>query len=501
MTCNNLPPASRHKIRRFTGFAACLLLASCSQGPEEAATPAPSLPALADVLEGSVQAMGMQDVDRLEFTADGWEACLGQPWKISEGWARWSLTGYNRVIDYGAFRSLQTAQRQAGMDPDRLGGCGAQPNANPQNQQTAVNSESGWEQQLQIYLTPAGFIRLAREYGGTVSSGAGGLTVTIDDVAAGGVNYRFVGEFGTDNLPDRITTWIDNSVYGDMAYTAEFSAYQDFDGVMFPARIVQMQGGFATLDLAVTSVIPNTGAAAEPPPREVRPFGGGQQAADRPEYEQVGDGVYAIYGAYQSVIVAFNDYLVVLDGLQNDQRARDIIRIAGDIAPGKPIGYVLTTHNHFDHASGLREFVAAGATIITHASNVAFFEQVLSVPRTLNPAETAGNGMTVKVMGVDDVYALDDGSQRVEFYKLNDSTHADDMLIAYIPAIRTIVEADLLQPWINPVFGGVGHPFLVWLADELDRVGIDYERFVPIHTPPNPPLMSKADLMTAAGRQ
>jgi hypothetical protein len=58
----------------------------------------------------------------------------------------------------------------------------------------------------------------------------------------------------------------------------------------------------------------------------------------------------------------------------------------------------------------------------------------------------------------------------------------------------------LLQPWINPVFGGGDHPFLIWFADELDRLGLDYQQFVPIHRPANPPLMTKSDLMEAVGR-
>jgi len=40
----------------------------------------------------------------------------------------------------------------------------------------------------------------------------------------------------------------------------------------------------------------------------------------------------------------------------------------------------------------------------------------------------------------------------------------------------------------------------VWLAGELDRLGIDYAQFVPVHRPASPPLMIKAELMDAVGR-
>ena len=39
---------------------------------------------------------------------------------------------------------------------------------------------------------------------------------------------------------------------------------------------------------------------------------------------------------------------------------------AKNLAPNKPIKYVVNTHHHFDHAGGLGAFAAEGATIITH---------------------------------------------------------------------------------------------------------------------------------------
>lgn len=484
-------------------LAASLLAAACTPESGDSgqagsvATPAPV--SFNDIQVTALNAMGATGLTRLAFGGNGWEACLGQPWRISEGWARWTITDYSRVIDYATLNSLQTAQRQAGMDPDRLGGCGAQPNAAVQNQQSAVNIDSPWVQQLQVWLTPVGFLALAQQQGAQVAEDGDGLKVTVE-VPMDGIDYRVEGAFGDDYLLDRVLTHVDGTVYGALEFAVEFSDWRDFDGLLFPARIVQRQGGYTTLDLAITGAVANTTASAEPPPRQGGGFGGGPQAADLPAFEAIGDGIWALHGAYQSVVMEFADYSVVLDGLQNDARVAEIIRLARELVPGKPIGYVLVTHNHFDHASGLRQFVAEGATIITHETNRAFFENVLTTPR-LDPAQPGSGDMPVNVLGVGDFHALDDGSQRVEFHKLAGSRHADDMLIAYIPSIRTIVESDLLQPWISPVFGGNGHPFLLWLADELDRVGLDYEQFVPVHRPPQPPLMTRADLMTAAGRQ
>ncbi len=480
---------------------AVMLLTSCQQ--EETAYASrniqvPGTESLTDVAVSALDAMGMSEVRKIEFTANGWEACLGQPWNIADGWARWSITDYNRIIDYDIFSSVQTAQRQAGMDPDKLGGCGAQPGAAIQNQRSSVNAASPWVQQLQVHLTPLGFLRLADSANASVTRTDTGLQVSMD-IDNGGIIYHLSGSYGDDYLLDQITTRVDDSVFGDMTFEAEFADYRDFNGVMFPGHIVQKQGGFSTLDLVVNSVDPATKATAEPPEYNGGRFGGGQQP-DLPGYEMIGDGIYALHGAYQSVVMGFSEFTVVLDGLQNDARAVEIIALAKVLFPGKPIGYVLTTHNHFDHASGLRKFVAEGATIVTHRTNVDFFAEVLANPRTLSADAIDTSGLPIDILGVDDFLAIDDGTQRVEFHKLNGSIHADDTLIAFIPSIQTIIEADLLQPWINPVFGGGDHPFLVWFADELDRLGIDYAQFVPVHRPATPPLMTKADLMDAVGR-
>ena len=58
---------------------------------------------------------------------------------------------------------------------------------------------------------------------------------------------------------------------------------------------------------------------------------------------------------------------MVIEGPQSEARAQAVIAEAKRLIPNKPIRYVVNTHTHIDHSSGLRAFVAEGATIITHA--------------------------------------------------------------------------------------------------------------------------------------
>jgi glyoxylase-like metal-dependent hydrolase (beta-lactamase superfamily II) len=215
--------------------------------------------------------------------------------------------------------------------------------------------------------------------------------------------------------------------------------------------------------------------------------------------------VFVVNGGYQSVAVEFDEFAVVIEGLQSAARAAEIVEATHAAIPGKPIRYVVTTHAHFDHISGLREFVAEGATILVHEMDVAFYEAALGAPRTLNPDRAAGLGAVPMVQGVTGGYVIGDGTHRIELHEVRGSLHADDMMIAYLPAIRTIVEADLVQPWMNPAFadgaGGDGpHPYLVHLAGELDRLALEYDQFVPVHRPTPAPTVSKPAFLAAAGR-
>src|SRR4029453_16964797 len=229
------------------------------------------------------------------------------------------------------------------------------------------------------------------------------MNVVSFNVTRGNTTYRMRGHINSFNLLEKIETWIDDPIFGDMLVEAEFSGYRDFDGVRFPGRIFHKQGGLGILELTVDKVIPNSTASTAPPqPAGQRggaapaAGGGGRGAAPAPApaapVTEFAPGVFVFDGAYQAVAVAFNDYSVVIDGMQNEGRTRAVIEQTRKAIPGKPIRYVVVTHSHFDHVTGLRDFVAEGATILTHESSAKFFERALSTPRTINKAEARPAG-------------------------------------------------------------------------------------------------------------
>src|SRR5438477_589435 len=186
--------------------------------------------------------------------------------------------------------------------------------------------------------------------------------------------------FYAQHLIEKIETWTPQPTLGDMSIETTFSDYCDFNGVKFPARIVQKQWIYPVLELNVASVEPNAAVNLQAP-------AGGAQAA-RVESTKVADGVWYLAGTPDpnSQLVEFKDFLVIVESSVTEGRALANIAEAHRLVPGKPITYHVNSHHHSDHSAGLRAFVAEGSTIITHEMNRKFYEDVvLKAPHTLDP--------------------------------------------------------------------------------------------------------------------
>src|SRR5678815_3723302 len=191
------------------------------------------------------------------------------------------------------------------------------------------------------------------------------------------------------NQVDRVRAWMPNDVFGDMLVETTYSGYRNINGIPFPSRIVQSQGGYPTLDLTVTAVqinpfvditVPDAVRNAPPP------------AAVTAASEKVADGVYWITGgSHHSLAVDMGDHVVIIEAPQNEARSDAVIAETKKLMANKPIRMVINTHLHFDHSGGLRRYVAEDATIVTHAANQAFYEKAWAGPRI---ARSSGGSTT-----------------------------------------------------------------------------------------------------------
>ena len=56
-------------------------------------------------------------------------------------------------------------------------------------------------------------------------------------------SYKVVGYINNRNLVERVQTWLENPIFGDMLVEAIYTEYRDANGVKYPSTIVQKRGG------------------------------------------------------------------------------------------------------------------------------------------------------------------------------------------------------------------------------------------------------------------
>ena len=322
--------------------------------------------------------------------------------------------------------------------------------------------------------------------------------------APSGQAYVVTGYVNRDGLVEKVETRVDHPILGDLLVEAEYFGYRDLGGVQVPEKILQKRAGLQTFEATITAAMANPANLKElltPPAPAGGQGGGGGGAAAPPavDAQRVADGVFRITGGYVSLAVDMGDHIVVLEGGQSEARGLAVINAARQAIPNKPIRFVVNTHPHFDHASGLAPFVAEGITIITHENNEDFLEDALAAPRRLVGDALAKASRKPNIEGVGDRRVLKGANRTIELHHVRDLQHTDGMLIAYLPNEKVLFSADFNIP--NPgAAPGPVNPSLTALVANADRLKLDFTTYITVHPPvPERPL-TRADLMGAVGR-
>ena len=212
--------------------------------------------------------------------------------------------------------------------------------------------------------------------------------------------------------------------------------------------------------------------------------------------------MYLILGGYASVVVEFKDHLAIVESGQSEARGEAVIAEAKRLVPNKPIRYIVNTHHHFDHSSGLRPLVAEGATIVTHQINKSFYERVFTAPRTLNPDRLARSPRKPTVDAMTDRKVMTDGNQTLELHHLRGSGHNEGIIVAYLPKERILIEADAYNPPADPAapMPVPPSPYTVNLLENIERLRLEPARIIAVHYPADGRVVTKEELMKAAGR-
>jgi glyoxylase-like metal-dependent hydrolase (beta-lactamase superfamily II) len=533
-------------FKKATVALFCILIAVSISAAQDAKT----------IISNVSKASGYDNLKSIEYTGpSGFEGtAMGQARSAAKGWPHFTLKNYSRYVDFTAGTSQQNSLRSRPAEPDGqlAGGGGLAPQAEAPNT-TNINANGTWAQKLDINLTPPGFVKLAAA--ATNASVAQRniqgkkytvISFPVEQKAQSGIPYSLTGYIDDQNMVAKVETKVEDAIIGDMLVEETFSGYKDFGGVKFPTHIVQTRAGLAWTDLAVSEVkangeapaalaagrggaggaggagggagrgaapegrgggAPGAGRGGAPEGRGAAPEGrggggGGRGAAPTVTAKKLADGIYMITGGYRSVAVEMKDHIVLIEAPQSEMTTNAILDEVKKTFPSKPIKYVVNTHTHADHSGGLRAAAATGATIITHESNKPLYEKWFTNSRALvMPDKLSLSEKKAKFEYMGEKKILKDNVNTIELYHLQNVAHAEDMIVAYLPKIKTVVEADAFNaPGANAPPPTTINGLEKLFAEEMDRLKIDYTTIIPVHQPNPDREIMKADLMKNIGK-
>jgi glyoxylase-like metal-dependent hydrolase (beta-lactamase superfamily II) len=430
-------------------------------------------------LDAAAKAMGIVNLTNVQYKGAGNAYNFGQAVNANSPWPKFIMTAYTADVNYvtGSMRQTMVRTNPDGSAP--FGGV---------NQIQVVSGNYAWnvagqppaaapapanvaERQVQIWLTAPGFIKGAQANHAMMNGDV--ITFMTPD------GHKIEGTLDAQNMVVKTETWIDNPVLGDMPIVTTFSDYKNYSGIKFPTTISQTEGGYPLLDLTVADVVPYQAVPIVVPPN----VPGAQIPPVNVVSQKIGDGVwYLTGGTHHSLVAEFSNHLVLIEAPLDQARATAVIAEAHKLVPNKPITYVINSHNHFDHLGGVRTAAAEGATIITPASNVAYYTKIFAYPHALNPDKLAESKKKVKVEGVMGKRVLSDGKHEIDLYVQPIDGHNDAMMLVYFPKDKILSEADAYTPGApNAAPPAMPNPQTVQLYDEIQKLKLNVDQIAPLH--------------------
>ena len=272
--------------------------------------------------------------------------------------------------------------------------------------------------------------------------------------------------------------WITSSSnLGDITYTAHFTGYMPFDGVQLPMGLMNEMDWRHQVSLMfqVDSYRVDV-AEAELPEFPVPTQISGDPASAEAQVTKVADGVWDVrVSGAGGPVIEFADRLVMFEAYGGEAQTLARIDAANELVPGKRVAAVIVSHHHFDHTGGLRAAVSRGLEVISHRGNEGIVREMVTRPAVHYPDALAENPHELVFTPVDEKLVLEDGTRRLEIYRVIQHSHMPNAVFAYLPDERITMEGDLGdEAWQLHWWGSA-------LAANIEHYEIDPETNIAVH--------------------
>ena len=155
----------------------------------------------------------------------------------------------------------------------------------------------------------------------------------------------------------------------------------------------------------------------------------------RPAYQttEVAPGLYSFgAGLAFNAFMVTDDGVVVMDSFDHDFAEASLAAIRK--VTGKPIRYLVYSHNHYDHISGGEVFKAAGATILSHEATANWLKGHPSPDVVMPDKIWSGSRSELKL-----------GKSRINLLYFG-ANHGEGMTVFEFPREKVIYTVDLVVP-------------------------------------------------------
>ena len=150
--------------------------------------------------------------------------------------------------------------------------------------------------------------------------------------------------------------------------------------------------------------------------------------------------------SYNVLFAVMDEYVLVAEAPINSGTTDRVIAKIKEIAPGKPVKYLVQSHHHDDHLGGIRSYIAEGTTIITTAHNVDLVQKIAKTGSNIFPDKLSSNPKPAVIETIKNKkLVIKDQNHEVVIYDIGPNPHANEMLIVYFPNEKILYEADMVN--------------------------------------------------------